>query len=80
MMETINKLYLELSQIATATTESELKLLDKINEVTKQRDELLRVIEMTYKMLLSEPDTKGALFKAENLLRDARASIGMGEK
>ncbi len=41
---------------------------EKIDRLTKQRDELLRTIDMTYKMLLSESDTKGALFKAENLL------------
>lgn len=26
-------------------------------------------------MLLTEPDTKGALFKAENILREAIASV-----
>jgi len=41
----------------------------------EQRDELARIMEMTYKMLLSEPDTKGALFKAENLLREALAEV-----
>ena len=48
---------------------------DRIEELTKQRDELLADVERCYKMLLSEPDTKGALFKAENILREAIASV-----
>ena len=39
----------------------------------KQRDELLDAVTRCYKMLLSEPDTQGALFKAENILREAIA-------
>lgn len=44
-------------------------------EVTlfKERDELLDAVTRCYKMLLSEPDTQGALFKAENILREAIA-------
>ena len=41
--------------------------------IAEQRDEIadLRTgIGQCYRMLLSEPDTKGALFKAENILRD----------
>jgi hypothetical protein len=56
-------------------SDNEMALLYKIAEITKQRDELIRSVEMTYKMLLSEPDTKGALFKAENLLREALAEV-----
>ena len=41
----------------------------------KQRDELLADVERCYRMLLTEPDTKGALFKAENILREAIASV-----
>lgn len=40
-----------------------------------QRDELLADVERCYRMLLTEPDTKGALFKAENILREAIASV-----
>ena len=39
----------------------------------KQRDVLLNAVTRCYKMLLSEPDTQGALFKAENILREAIA-------
>lgn len=38
-----------------------------------ERDAMLSDIKRCYKMLLSEPDTKGALFKAENILREAIA-------
>ena len=48
---------------------------NEIVSLRKQRDELLSDIERTYKMLLSEPDTQGALFKAENILREALASV-----
>lgn len=34
---------------------------------------MLDAMERCYRMLLSEPDTKGALFKAENILREAMA-------
>jgi hypothetical protein len=34
---------------------------------------LMNEVERCYRMLLSEPDTKGALFKAENILRAALA-------
>lgn len=43
--------------------------------IEKQRDELLADVERCYKMLLSEPDTQVALFKAENILREAIASV-----
>lgn len=42
-------------------------------DVVKQRDDLLSDVERCYKMLLSEPDTQGALFKAENILREVIA-------
>ena len=35
----------------------------------KHYEELFSHIDRCYKMLLSEPDTKWALFKAENILR-----------
>jgi hypothetical protein len=52
----------------------------RTERLTKQRDELARTVEMTYKMLLSEPNTKGALFKAENLLREALAKVKQDDK
>lgn len=36
---------------------------------------MLDAIERCYKMLLSEPDAKCALFKAENILREAMAAV-----
>ena len=35
--------------------------------------EMLSAMQRCYRMLLSESDTKGALFKAENILREAIA-------
>ena len=58
-----------------ASDEMVLNLRQRVQELAKQRDELLSDIERTYKMLLSEPDTQGALFKAENILREALASV-----
>ena len=49
-----------------------------VDLLVKQRDELLSDIERCYKMLLSEPDTSGALFKAENILRESIASVKGG--
>jgi hypothetical protein len=34
------------------------------------REKLVSDVERCYRMLLSEQDTKGALFKAENILRE----------
>lgn len=39
----------------------------------RKREKLADDVERCYRMLLSEPDTKGALFKAENILREALA-------
>ncbi len=84
-LETINKLYLELSQIATATTDSELKLLDKINEVKKQREELVAALEecrqafdFTRQYIGEEklPAIKGwSWFDADTKAREALASV-----
>lgn len=43
-----------------------------------QRDALLADVDRCYKMLLTEPDTQGALFKAENILREAIAGAKGG--
>ena len=42
----------------------------EITKLRSEREEIIDTIERCYKMLLSEPDTKGALFKAENILRE----------
>ena len=36
----------------------------------RKREKLVSDVERCYRMLLSEQDTKGALFKAENILRE----------
>ena len=38
-------------------------------------DAAVKAMTQCYQMLLSEPDTKGALFKAENILRESLAEI-----
>jgi hypothetical protein len=40
----------------------------------RKREKLVADVDRCYRMLLSEPDTKGALFKAENILREAIAA------
>lgn len=37
----------------------------------RKREALAGAVERCHRMLLTEPDTKGALFKAENILREA---------
>ena len=46
---------------------------DQWHAERRRREALLSNIERCYRMLLSEPDTKGALAKAENILREAIA-------
>lgn len=43
------------------------------SEERRKREKLAHDVERCYRMLLSEPDTKGALSKAENILREALA-------
>lgn len=50
-----------------SATEAEREACAKVCEA------LANDVERCYRMLLSEPDTKGALFKAENILREALA-------
>jgi len=50
----------------------------RAEDAERQRDELISDVDRCYRMLLSEPDTKGALFKAENILREAIASVKGG--
>jgi len=44
----------------------------------RKREKLALDVERCYRMLLSEPDTKGALSKAENILREALADQKVG--
>ncbi len=39
----------------------------------RKREALAEAVNRCHRMLLTEPDTKGALFKAENILREALA-------
>lgn len=56
----------ELQQVVA--TQSALR-----HEALALEAQLRHEVGLCYRMLLSEPDTKGALFKAENLLREALA-------
>ena len=67
------------------STESEIVQLRAENaELREKIAAAEKAINRCYKMLLSEPDTKGALFKAENILREALADAAIaaqkGEK
>lgn len=60
------------SQLGTESHER--RLCAEALETQRDRiNELEGAIGRCYRMLLSEPDTKGALFKAENILREALA-------
>ena len=63
-----------LADLATAEQDSRQKQA-RIDRLERERDELLADVERCYKMLLSDPDTQGALFKAENILREAIAAV-----
>lgn len=49
------------------------QFFDRWHEERRRRERLAADVDRCYRMLLSEPDTKGALFKAENILREAIA-------
>ena len=54
-------------------------LKDAQKEIVRLREEneqLANAMTQCYRMLLSEPDTQGALFKAENILRESLAGRG----
>ena len=42
----------------------------------QENERLANDMSRCYRMLLSEPDVKGALFKAENILRESLADRG----
>lgn len=52
--------------------------IDSAILLIEQRDELISAANRCLKMLMSEPDTKGALFKAENILRETIAQAKGG--
>ncbi len=47
------------------------QVFDRWHDERKRREKLASDVERCYQMLLADPDTKGALFKAENILREA---------
>ena len=49
---------------------------EEILRLKEENEQLADGIERCYRMLLSEPDVKGALFKAENILRESLADRG----
>ncbi len=46
---------------------------ERLDELHIINGEMLSTMTRVYQMLLTEPDTKGALLKAENILHDAIA-------
>ncbi len=48
---------------------------ERLDELHIINGEMLATMTRVYQMLLTEPDTKGALFKAENILHDAIAQM-----
>ena len=49
------------------------------DRLAAENEEIVATVERCYKMLLSEPDTKGALFKAENILRELLADAALAK-
>lgn len=47
------------------------ELLDSVADRLEALESLRDATDRCYRMLMSEPDTKGALFNAENMLREA---------
>jgi hypothetical protein len=54
------------------------EFFDRWHDERRKREKLAYDVERCYRMLLSEPDTKGALFKAENILREALGDQKVG--
>lgn len=50
------------------------EFFERWHDERRMREKLVADVDRCYRMLLSEPDTKGALFKAENILREAIAA------
>lgn len=46
---------------------------EAIDATIAEVEQLRSAVDRCYRMLLTEPDTQGALFKAENILREAGA-------
>ncbi len=61
-------------------SEREAALMGKVERLEKQRGELIRMCDMALAVLLSEPETQRALFKAENLLQEMLAAVKKRDK
>lgn len=48
---------------------------DECKAQQQKHEAFAAAVERCYRMLLTEPDTRGALFKAENILRKALADM-----
>lgn len=57
------------------------EFFERWHDERRKCEKLAHDVERCYRMLLSEPDTKGALFKAENILREAltEQKVGAGK-
>ena len=62
--------WLEVSSLRIENAELKEQLV-AVGAERMKLDKLVSDVERCYRMLLSEPNTKGALFKAENILREA---------
>ena len=51
----------------------------EVRRLREENERLADDMERCYRMLLSEPDVKGALFKAENILRESLADRARDE-
>lgn len=51
-------------------------LAAEVRRLREENEQLANAMTQCYRMLLSEPDTQGALFKAENILRESLAGRG----
>lgn len=58
--------------VANAAIDEAAERLDELHII---HGEMLSTMTRVYQMLLTETDTKGALFKAENILHDAIAQM-----
>lgn len=47
------------------------EFFNRWHDERRKREKLVIEVERCYEMLISDPDTKGALFKAEHILRGA---------
>ena len=51
-------------------------LAAEVRRLREENERLANAMTQCYRMLLSEPNTQGALFKAENILRESLAGRG----